>query len=346
VHRSRVYAATNNQVFSVNADDGSIVWSTTLDTHPNTLLESSPIVVDGLVIIGVAGFELLFDKPEYTFRGGIVAMNAETGAEVWRVYTTQNDGTTGAGVSVWSSPAIDEKRHMLYIGTGQAYSAPASPLSDSVLAIDYRTGQLVWKNQFTPGDIFTVPDGGPGPDADIGATPNLIRVDGRDIVTVGSKAGLFKAIDRDSGATIWERQLGRGSTLGGIMTTAATDGNLIYVNSNSWIAYGFILSNTHNALDTSTTYALDAKTGATVWSVKMPAPMFGAMALADGKLFHGLINGRIVALDAATGSLLFEDQAPGTIGSGFSIGHGRVYVGYGFSFFNGTSADAGVISYK
>jgi outer membrane protein assembly factor BamB len=78
----------------------------------------------------------------------------------------------------------------------------------------------------------------------------------------------------------------------------------------------------------------------------MPAPMFGAMALADGKLFHGLINGRIVALDAETGALLFEDQAPGTIGGGFSVIDRRVYVGYGFSFFNGTTADAGVISYK
>jgi polyvinyl alcohol dehydrogenase (cytochrome) len=251
VDRSRVYAATNDTVFAVDATHGSVVWSTQLDTHPNTLLESSPVIVDDLVIIGVAGFELLFDKPEYTFRGGIVALNKHTGAEVWRLYTTQNDGSSGAGVSVWSSPAIDTQRHLLYIGTGQAYSAPASPLSDSVLAIDYRTGQLVWRNQFTQGDVFTVPDQGPGPDADVGATPNLIRVGGRDIVTVGSKAGIFKAMDRDTGATIWERQLGVGSSLGGIMTTAATDGDLIYVNSNSWRAFGYILSNTHSPLDTS-----------------------------------------------------------------------------------------------
>jgi polyvinyl alcohol dehydrogenase (cytochrome) len=346
VHGSRVYAGTTNQLFALDADDGTVLWSTVLDTHPNTLIESSPVVVDGLVIVGVAGFELIFDKPEYTFRGGIVALDARTGQEVWRTYTTQNDSNSGAGVSVWSSPAIDKQRRLLYIGTGQAYSAPASPLSDSVLAIDYRTGELVWKNQFTAGDIFTVPDGGPGPDADIGATPNLLRVGGRDIVTVGSKAGIFKAMDRDTGATIWERQLGVGSSLGGIMSSAATDGKLIYVNANSWLRFGFITTNTHNPLDTSTTYALDARTGATVWSVQMPAPMFGAMALADGMLFHGLINGRIVGLDAATGALKFEDQAPGTIGSGFSVSDHHLLVGYGFNFFNGTTADAGVISYK
>jgi polyvinyl alcohol dehydrogenase (cytochrome) len=93
--------------------------------------------------------------------------------ELWRVYTTQNDATAGAGVSVWSSAAVDDQRKLVFIGTGQTYEQPASPRGDSLIAIRYETGEVAWVHQFTAGDVFTIAGGGPGPDADVGASPNL-----------------------------------------------------------------------------------------------------------------------------------------------------------------------------
>ena len=35
---------------------------------------------------------------------------------------------------MWNSPTIDTKRHALYIGTGDAYTSPAAPTTDSIMA--------------------------------------------------------------------------------------------------------------------------------------------------------------------------------------------------------------------
>lgn len=347
IEGDRVYAVgAPNQLHALDINTGAILWTSILDTHPRTLLESSPVSVGNLVIIGVASFELVFNQTDYTFRGSVVALDKDTGAEVWRVYTAEDNETSGAGVSVWSSAAIDKSRKLLYIGTGQGYTAPASPRSDAVLAIKYKTGEVAWVTQFTTGDYYTIPAAGPGPDADVGATPNLINVDGRDLVTVGSKAGVFKALDPDSGAVVWSTQLTQGSALGGVMGTAATDGELIYVNSNSWTAFGWNTNNMHNPGDTSTTFALDAASGQIVWSVPMAAPMFGAVTVANGVVYHGLINGQIFGLDGQTGAVVFQDTAPGTIGSGVSVADKRLFVGYGVNFGAGMSPDAGVLCYK
>ena len=86
------------------------------------------------------------------------------------MYVTEDDETSGAGVSVWSSAAVDTERKLAFIGTGQTYEPPASPKADAVVAINYETGTLEWFRQFTEDDIYTALMPLPqGPDADIGA---------------------------------------------------------------------------------------------------------------------------------------------------------------------------------
>ena len=88
-----------------------------------------------------------------TFRGSIVAYDAASGRQIWKTFTipdepkptmknaigTQLYGPSGAGV--WSSPAVDTVRKVLYITTGDNYSAPATATSDSFMALDLETGQ-------------------------------------------------------------------------------------------------------------------------------------------------------------------------------------------------------------
>ena len=113
------------------------------------------MVVDGLVLQGTASFENIVNKDTYTFRGSIGAYDAATGAEKWKFYTTPNDTTSGAGAGIWSTPAVDTKRGLLFVGTGQSLTEPTAPLADSILAIDYRTGKLAWSRQFTYPDVFS-----------------------------------------------------------------------------------------------------------------------------------------------------------------------------------------------
>src|SRR5262249_593625 len=150
----------------------------------------------------------------------------------------------------------------------------------------------------------------PGPDADVGASPNLFTIGHRDVVGVGQKNGVYHVLDRRTGDTVWETQLTPGSPLGGIMVTAAVHGGVVYVNSTRWRVFG-VFSGMNSPLDTSSTFALDARTGKVLWETPMPAPMFGAMSWANGVVYQGTIDGTVHALAAADGHQLWSDRPGG-----------------------------------
>src|SRR5439155_20422534 len=115
-------------------------------------------------------------------------------------------------------------------------------------------------------------------------------------VGVGQKNGFYHVPDRNTGDTVWEVQLTRGSPLGGVMVTAAVHDGVIYVNSNKWRVFGFVTTGMNSPLDTSSTFALDARDGTVLWVTPLPATMFGAMSFANGIVYHGTISGYAAAL--------------------------------------------------
>jgi outer membrane protein assembly factor BamB len=199
--------------------------------------------------------------------------------EFWRRHTIDIDPETGfpygTGVSVGSGLAVDFERGYIYGGTSQNTSypyegypdpelAPAGYVDrgDSLYAIDYETGEYVWTNQFHIGDVFdlndpvsTGPDRPDGPrDADLLAPPVLFtaRVHGhwRDLVGDGSKGGLFRVADRDTGETVWERQISRPTGIGGIQAGAAVADGVVYVAGYEGIDDGFSDAQFGTSLDT------------------------------------------------------------------------------------------------
>src|SRR5262249_3142045 len=156
----------------------------------------------------------------------------------------------------------------------------------------YRNGTVRWVRQFTVGDVYVIFRPPPqGPDADIGAAPNLFRIGDRDVVGVGDKAGVYAVLDRDTGETIWGRRFGSGGHLGGIMTTAAYDGPSLFLAANTWANE----LDFHDPGNTSTTYALDAATGAIRWQRALPSAVFGAMTYANGIVYQPTITGTVYA---------------------------------------------------
>jgi polyvinyl alcohol dehydrogenase (cytochrome) len=119
-----VYASSGATLYRLDRNTGAVQWKVVTNEHPLAQINASPVVVDGLVLQGVASFEVTIPKSQYTFRGTIGAYDAETGREVWRLYTTPNDSTGGAGVGIWSTPAVDRKRGLLYVGSGNTYAEP------------------------------------------------------------------------------------------------------------------------------------------------------------------------------------------------------------------------------
>ena len=328
-----VYAGTfDGRIVALARDTGEPVWDTQIGDHPKAVIFGSPVVVDGLVVVGVASFEVFVTGNPNTFRGHIVALDAATGAERWRFYVTAGDATQAAGVSIWSSPAIDTERGVAYIGTGQSYGLPASPLSDSLLALDLQTGEEVWHTQFTADDAWTLAQP-TGLDADVGAMPNLFPVNGKDAVGVGDKAGTYRALDRETGEILWEAPLTPGGTQGGVMASAAVADGTVYVTSN-------------DASRDADMAALEADTGEEVWRAQLGAHVTGPVTWANGVLYVSDDSGRIAAYDAADGSRLWSYDVPFPAAGGIAVVDGVVYAGWGWWLANPpANADGGVIAF-
>jgi polyvinyl alcohol dehydrogenase (cytochrome) len=354
VGEARVYVADRTHtVYALERTTGRKLWAATLDDVALTQLWSSPIVVDDVLVVGSAAKgtmdngQAFSDEQLATSRGAVVGLNAQTGGLLWRFETTRVKGDStlyGPGVSVWSTAAVDQARGLLFIGTGNGYAEPVSPYSNALLALEYKTGALVWCRQFSPDDAFHAADLLSGPDYDVGAAPNLFTIQHQgqpmEVVGVGDKSGTYHVLARDSGAVIWETVLEPVDFLrktGGIIAPAAYAEGRIFVASNT-------------SHDTSKVWALDATTGRELWqSATINSVNFGAPAVANGVLFFGGSGlsilgsaltgegvggvGELVAFAADSGEVLFRSALRAGRGGGFSIADGHVFVGSGFSFY-------------
>ena len=216
--------------YAVDAIRGTPLWKAHVDDHPLARITGGVRFFEGRVYVPVAsGEEGAGGNPAYaccTSRGSVVALDAATGTQIWKSYTisdppkpttknaagTQQWGPSGAGV--WNSPTIDPRRRALYVGTGNAYSAPAAPTTDAIVAMDLDSGKIRWSAQGTSSDVWLAaclgnPAPSCGPDQDFGSPPILKTLpDGKSLLIAGQKSGNVWAYDPDqSGAVVWRSPL-------------------------------------------------------------------------------------------------------------------------------------------
>jgi polyvinyl alcohol dehydrogenase (cytochrome) len=313
----------NGSVHALDRATGMKQWSTSLDPHPETHLWSSPVFIPGanIVVVGIASGEEQVTGGTPTFRGGVSALDAATGMLKWRFDTASQASGSGPGIAVWGTAAVDTTRKAIYIGTGNNYAAPMGEYADSMLAINYETGKLIWNMQFTKDDIFTIYEM-QGPDYDIGSSANLFSIDGKDIVGIGVKSGTYYALDRDTGAMVWMKMITGGSSLGGIVSASAYANGMIFVASNVGLG-----GPTHAV-------ALNAKDGTQLWMNEIPNVTYGGVAHANGVVFVGTTDGSIFAYDGAKGTMLWTDRPNKMepIAGSPSIANGKLLVPWGYSW--------------
>ena len=335
-------SALEGRVVAVSARTGAIRWSTVLDTHGLTTLYASPTVSGHRLIVGVASAENVLSPGPYDFRGSVAALDTRTGRILWQTYTMPAD-RDGRGGSVWGTAAIDERRGIAYIGTGQAYSRPVGRLTDALLALRLRDGSLAWHRQFTRNDVWNAFGALGGKDYDIGASPNLFRIGRRDVVGVGDKGGRYATLDRNTGATIWRRELCAGSHLGGIMTTAAVTRGSIWVTCNKLSAAALDVGHKdpkapyfdwplHQPPSYTAIFRLSARSGRTVWRRRVPGATFGALTEAGGAVFVPNTDGTFRVLDARSGRVQWTSHPGAPIGGGATVAGGTVLIGYGVQY--------------
>ncbi len=235
-------------------------------------------------------------------------------------------------------------------------------LIDSVLALDLDDGHLKWKFQTRGSDTFvslcvTEPARCPIPfdDFDFGAGPNLftLKSDGsqqgggdgppREILGIGQKSGIYYALDPDLGRLLWATMVGPGGLFGGIEFGTAADGERVYVALSNSEHKPYQLQPSGEPHNSGSWAALDAKTGKILWQIKAtgqdPRPgqtSFGALGLgsvstANGVAYASANGGDFVALDGASGKILWTFPSGGTVLSGPAVVDDTLYWGTGYN---------------
>ena len=128
----------------------------------------------------------------------MVALDANDGSDRWNFDSDGGGPPTGCG-GVWSSPAVDTTLGLVFAGTANCPSSPTgwNTYSEAIFAVDLDTGAPKWSFQ---------PRGPSNNDFDFAGAPNLFEADGRAVVGLGGKDGVYYAVDRATGKLVWKRR--------------------------------------------------------------------------------------------------------------------------------------------
>jgi alcohol dehydrogenase (cytochrome c) len=203
----RLFMVTDHaHIIALNKHTGALVWETEMaDWHQNYNATGAPLPVGNLVVTGTSG-------GDEGVRGFVAAFDQASGKEVWRWWTTPKRGEKGSETwqgkgldhpagTTWMTGTYDPSLDVVYWSVGN----PGPDLigddrlgdnlyTDSVVALDAKTGALKWHFQFTPHDVW---------DYDAEETPALVDAtwqgQPRKLLVQANRNGFFYVLDRTNG---------------------------------------------------------------------------------------------------------------------------------------------------
>src|SRR6516165_9376483 len=155
-------------VVALDMKTGEVVWKTPIAQYEDGYsITSAPLYYDGIVYSGISG-------GEYGVRGRLTALDAKTGAILWRSYTLPEPGEFGSdtwpsgtdhamrgGAPIWNTPALDPELGLVYFSTGNCAPNHDGSMREgdnlfcaSIMALKAKTGEYVWHFQQVHHDIW------------------------------------------------------------------------------------------------------------------------------------------------------------------------------------------------
>jgi hypothetical protein len=274
-------------------------------------------------------------------------------------------------------------RHRLSAGrqSGGELRPGANLYTDSLVALDAKTGKLLWYRQFIPHDVH---------DADLSQVSPLFEttIDGKkhEVISVSGKDGLLRLLDRNSHDQFYEVPITTRENVDAVPTVEGVHrcpgllggmewngpaydpgSNSLFVPAVDWCGifskapkdppimqgmhyYGGSVASDPREKSKGWLTAFDASTGKGRWKYASPTPLVaGVTATAGGVLFTGDLNNDFLALDAKTGDVLYRFNTGGSIGGGvisYALG-GKQYAaatsGTVSAFFGGSGLPAVIV---
>src|SRR5882757_3400881 len=125
---SAYFGDQRGNAFALDAVTGQLRWKTHIDAHRAAMVTGAPALTGGVLYVPVSSYEEVTGaSPRYeccSFRGSLVALDAETGKLLWQSYTIHEPAAPvrknaldvqlwgPSGAPIWSSPTVDPDRHM------------------------------------------------------------------------------------------------------------------------------------------------------------------------------------------------------------------------------------------
>ena len=317
-----LYCGTDRgTLYAVRAEDGAVVWTAHIVTTTHGI-HGTPAVIGDAVYVGayngttyafdratgypvwthslgyqigsspavVPQWGMLFTANEASERGGgdVVALDARTGAEMWRHPVSAHPH---------SSVAVDEERETVFVGDNHGW----------MHALRARTGDVAWERRIE------------GTRRAIKTTPTVLA--DRHRVVFGAWTGHVYALDEATGDTLWDRAIG-GSMMGsaayapgrGLVYVGTPRGELWALDADdgsvAWAVrvHGAILSSPTVSGDergvvfgaaNGFVYALDAGTGEKMWRHHVGGEVSGSPALVGRRIYVTSKKGGLVALETS-----------------------------------------------
>jgi outer membrane protein assembly factor BamB len=336
----RVYAAKGmREIFALDLTTGDELWSTEIAGTPTTGVDIQPQVLDGLVLVSTVPISL---AAQYTGgdRGVLMALDAETGEEVWRFDTVADDlwgnPEVNSGGGAWFPPSVDVESGIVYWGIANPAPFPgteafpngssrpgANLYTDSVVALDVRSGELLWYRQVIEHDLF---------DRDHVHTM-IVDTPYAPVLVSSGKSGIVFGHDIETGDILWETQVGVHrnddlteidgptevwpGTFGGVISPPSTADGVVYVatlNAPTELSPdipAYIGSEIGTA--PGAVAAVDATSGDLLWSTEIDGDPLGGATVVGDLVFTATFQERIYALSRATGEIVWDFEAPGGI---------------------------------
>ncbi len=389
-----VRGTADGYLIALDMADGSLLWSQPVASAAGGQYFSMPPLIYGdLIIAGPSG-------ADFGAKNWVGAFKLETGEPVWKFNLVPDPGEPGAdtwesaeslkhgGGSLWTPLSLDAKAGILYLPVGNP--APdfygeirpgANLYTDSLVALEAKTGKLLWYRQFIPHDVH---------DADLSQVSPLFTttIDGKshDVISVSGKDGLLRLLDRNSHDQFYEVPITTRENVDALPTFEGVrrcpgllggmewngpaydpSSNTLFVPAVDWCGifskapkdppimqgmhyYGGAVASDPREKSKGWLTALDASTGKERWKYASPTPLVaGVTATSGGVLFTGDLNNDFLTLDAETGEVLYRFNTGGSIGGGvisYAL-DGKQYVattsGTVSAFFGGSGLPAIVI---
>jgi alcohol dehydrogenase (cytochrome c) len=331
-----VYGDSSTSAFALNAATGQTVWvDSNLLNSGQGAFEIQPQVADGRVYLASA-------YGSGPGGGVLMALNASTGHLLWTFNTVIGVGAGARALGLgsggaWEPPLVGTDGSVTF-GTGNPYQSigeaiahPSRQLyTDSEVNLDAATGKLRWYYQAVPNDFA---------DHDLQSSPIATTIGGVPVIIAGGKVGYVYALNARAGALLWKTPVGEHNghdndsllalshqltitypytvapgSLGGILSNmAVADGSVYVATIDLPITYtgpNSVTGNKAGGPESGEIEALSLATGKVEWDTKVATLPLGAATVSNDLVFTTLYTGTLIALDRATGAIVYQHQLP------------------------------------